>query len=83
MHHSKLPEIIAQLLEIHNTKKVQVHITFMGHVNKFEVDVFIPNWVPDKTPDLTFGGYIDRDGSWNNFEKEISAFIKLFNTLNS
>jgi len=82
MHHSKLPAIIAQLLEIHCTEKAQLHIDFMGHVDKIDVAVYLPKWESGKTPDLTFEGYLDQDKSWNNFENEISAFIKLFNTLN-
>ena len=82
MHHSKLPAIIAQLLEIHCTGKAQLHIDFMGHVDKIDVCVYLPKWESGKQPDLVFEGYLDRDVSWNNFENEISAFIKLFNTLN-
>lgn len=82
MHHSKLPAIIAQLLEVHSTEKVQVHIDFMGHVNKVNVTIYLPKWEHGKSPDLTFEGYVDSDNSFNNFEKEVSAFIKLFNAIN-
>lgn len=83
MHHSKLAPIVEQLLEIHNTKKLQIYMSFIGHVNKFEVDVFIPSWVSDKTPDLSFSVYIDQPSSLETFEKQITTFIKLFNSLNS
>lgn len=82
MHHSKLPAIIAQLLEVHRTEKVQIHMYFGGHVDKITVDAYIPKWESGKEPDLTFEGYVDQDKSWNDFEKEISAFIKLFNAIN-
>jgi hypothetical protein len=82
MRHSKLPAIIAQLLEIHCTGKAQLHIDFMGHVDKIGVYVYLPKWESGKTPDLAFEGYVDKDSSWENFENEVNAFIKLFNAIN-
>lgn len=82
MHHSKLPAIIAQLLDIQSQGKVQVFISFSGHVNKVEVDIHTTEWEPGKSADLSFGAYVDSNLNWEIFEKQVDSFIKLYNALN-
>ena len=82
MHHSKLAPIIKQLLEIQATGKAHVHIHFGGHVDEIDVSVHIPKWERGKEPDVSFKAYVDQDRSWEQFEKQVNIFIKLFNILN-
>lgn len=82
MHYLKLSTIILQLLAIHETGKVQVHICFSGHVEGIRVEVYIPKWETRRIPDLIFEGYLDKNNSFEKFEKEVNNFIKEFNFSN-
>lgn len=82
MHHSKLSSIITQLLDIQSQGKVQVFISFSGHVNKVEVDIHTTKWEPGKSSDLNFAAYVDSNSNWEAFERQADVFIKLYNAFN-
>lgn len=72
-----LQKIILKAYKVNQKTRHTVFLDFMGHVNHFELRVYLNGWREDEEPDIKYDTYLDEKMAMENLEKMLKKLEKL------